>query len=233
MNISYNSRRKATESRGLPDFENKIYNRLDSVTAELRSEISNIKQELTSFSSSNNISTVISLDQVKMENDLKLNKSIRDMEDRINQKLTEMDNRHSTVISNLRKHIDDSLELQRGIISKMTEEQRWMEEEGIRLRVEHEARIHNELKALEDRLRRDGALTKANRIEAQLRKLTDNLQKAFDQEEDTAAVVTPTASKKEYRYDAKNSSLKGELSVNALQSLLSRSGLANSGLNNR
>jgi hypothetical protein len=139
------------------------------------------------------MSTSIAADQIKMENDLKLGKSIRDLEDRINIKLVEMENRNSIATVSLRKHIDDSLEIQRGIITKMTEEQRWMEEEGIRLRVEHEARMHNEIKALEDRLRRDEALTKANRLEVQLRRLTENLQRVFDEEhQDSPTVNTPS-----------------------------------------
>ncbi len=207
--------------------DGKIQQKIQSISTEFRSEIDQVKKELYSIASPNSIPTSIAVDQIKMETDLKISKSTREVEDRINIKLVEMENRHNLAISALRKHVDDSLEIQRNIITKMTEEQRWMEEEGIRLRVEHEARMHNELRALEERLnaRRDESLVKTNRIEVQLRKLTENLHYGtrIDDEEPVTSVNTSRREERRIPTPTVNTSFRSSDQLgNTLHQMLSR-----------
>ncbi|KAL0484380.1 hypothetical protein AKO1_005050, partial [Acrasis kona] len=207
--------------------QSQLNSSLEVATKKFKEEVDHIKQEVMSANNNpNNLTTSIHIDKFKMEHDLKCNKSQRELEERINSKLSDIENRHNNAISQLKMQIENSFNLQNDLITKMNEEQRWMEEEAIRMRVEHEARIKQEMLQLEDRMRkeRDEAVQRAIRIESQFRSLAQNLQKAVDQHslETNTFSTPPTNQRRDIRLN------ESELGLNMsghdlIQALLQRS----------
>lgn len=86
------------------------------------------------------------LEQVKIEFDSKLGTQIREMDEKIASKLASLEFKFNQSTSVFQQLVDEKLERHAKVLGKMTDEARWIEEEGIRLRVEHEARTDNQLK---------------------------------------------------------------------------------------
>lgn len=92
------------------------------------------------------------LEHAKTEFDVKLSNAIRELEERVDLKLSDVDLKVSRDVTNLHKLMDERYDQQTKVIGKMTDEQRWIEEEGIKLRVEHEATVQQQIKAVRDDL---------------------------------------------------------------------------------
>ncbi|KAL9651447.1 hypothetical protein ABK040_001394 [Willaertia magna] len=82
--------------------------------------------------------------QNKLQN--KFEHYFKEFENKFTSKYTDLDYKLNQNISSIHKTVDDKLEKQQKLISKMIEEQRWLEEEGIKLRVEHEAKVEGMIK---------------------------------------------------------------------------------------
>ena len=87
------------------------------------------------------------VEQLKAEMEIKVESIIRDVEERVMGRVTDVDYRFNQGIAALHKSVDDKLERQQKVIGRMTEEQRWIEEEGIKLRVEHEAKVESMIRS--------------------------------------------------------------------------------------
>lgn len=106
------------------------------------------KSEMSSLLSDNIMTRDFALEQVKIRFDLKLSAACKDLEDRLITRINEMDLSHSQTAAEMKKDYDERIEKQMEIIGKMKEEQNWVEEEGIRLRVEQEAAMVDQLQSL-------------------------------------------------------------------------------------
>lgn len=90
------------------------------------------------------------LEQTKTEMEMKVTNMTRDMEEKWANKVNAVDYKVTQSVTILQRLVDEKLDRQAKIIGKMTEEARWIEEEGIRLRVEHEAKTERQLKHMKE-----------------------------------------------------------------------------------
>nr|CAG4718873.1 unnamed protein product [Naegleria fowleri] len=125
------------------------------------------------------------LEQLKAELETKIESVLREAEEKLNGRISDIDYRFNQSIATLHKSVDDKLERQQKVIGRMTEEQRWIEEEGIKLRVEHEAKVETMIKTLKTDLEQMVEETKHqhNTKTSALEKKIDDLQRKVHDDE--------------------------------------------------
>ncbi|KAG2393068.1 hypothetical protein C9374_009645 [Naegleria lovaniensis] len=185
------------------------------------------------------------LEQLKAELETKIENVLRDMEERLNGRISDVDYRFNQSIATLHKSVDDKLERQQKVIGRMTEEQRWIEEEGIKLRVEHEAKVENMIKTLKTELEQMVEETKnqnketksglyertsslEKRIEELQRKVNEDVTKLGSQSQakdtrSTKLTLSPTSSSGKRDSPKTSSSDSASAQINLIQALLSKS----------
>lgn len=138
------------------------------------------------------------LEQLKAELEMKVASSVREVEERIQGRITDVDYRFNQSIATLHKCVDEKLERQQKVIGRMTEEQRWIEEEGIKLRVEHEAKVENMIKTIKSDLELMVSESKQSVTDAKsslsqkynaIEKRVDDLQRRFHFEEENRQLL--------------------------------------------
>ncbi len=116
------------------------------------STVSHVYYEAPTQQSVNNTSIVressSAIELAKAEFESRLRQEILNLEERLNLKISEVDFNTSRELNTMHRMLEDRLDQQQKVMSKMAEEQRWIEEEGIQLRVEHEARIQEQIKSI-------------------------------------------------------------------------------------
>ncbi|EFC44532.1 predicted protein [Naegleria gruberi] len=138
------------------------------------------------------------LEQLKAELEMKVASSVREVEERIQGRITDVDYRFNQSIATLHKCVDEKLERQQKVIGRMTEEQRWIEEEGIKLRVQHEAKVENMIKTIKTDLEQMISESKQSVTDTKstlslkyntIEKRVEDLQKRFHFEEENRQLL--------------------------------------------
>jgi hypothetical protein len=153
----------------LASLEQRIVDQMTILSKEFRSEIDSVRLYARDLVDQN-VRAVVSpkklpvsdasylkessaaLEHAKSEFDIKLSNSLRELEERMDLKISDIDFKVSRDVTCLHKLMDERSDQQTKVLGKMTDEQRWIEEEGIKLRVEHEAGVQKQVKVVKDEL---------------------------------------------------------------------------------